>query len=127
MKQSVIDRIEMQLKHKNMTQKQLAEKLGVTEVSVSRWLSNDRDPTLDMLNKIADALGTTTSYFFINDNWTDEEKPAEEKTGSVDWGKFLAGTALTATAVIAIVALAKAMGKIDDKDKEQIEDILNRK
>ena len=39
---------------------------------------------------------------------------------------FPAGTALTATAVIGIVALAKAMGKISDKDKEQIEDILNR-
>ena len=51
---------------------------------------------------------------------------AGKKNDSVNWGAILAGAALTATAVIEIVALAKAMGKLSDKDKEQIEDILNR-
>ena len=50
----------------------------------------------------------------------------DKNSNGVNWGAILAGTALTATAVIGIVALAKAMGKISDKDKEQIEDILNR-
>lgn len=127
MDRNVISRINMQLKLKNMTQKDLAEKLDVSEVTVCRWLSGDRDPSIETLNKIAEALGTTTSYFFIKDDWNNEKKPEDEKPGSIDWGKILAGTALTATAVIAIVALAKAMGTINDKDKEQIEDILNRK
>lgn len=127
MDKNVRNRIEIQLKRNNMTQKDLAEKLDVSEVTVCRWLSGDRDPSIETLNKIAEALGTTTSYFFIKDDWNNEKKPEDEKPGSIDWGKILAGTALTATAVIAIVALAKAMGKIDDDDKEQIEDILNRK
>ncbi len=127
MDRNVISRINMQLKLKNITQKDLAEKLKVSEVTVCRWLSGDRELSIDNLNKIAEALGTTTSYFFIKDDWNNEKKPEDEKSGSIDWGKILAGTALTATAVIAIVALAKAMGKINDDDKEQIEDILNRK
>ena len=126
MDKGVIDKIGLALKQKNMTQRDLAEKLEVTEVTVSRWLSGDRDPSIETLNRIAEALGTTTSAFFIKDNWKDKPKPAEEKESSVNWGSILAGTALTATAVIGIVALAKAMGKLNDKDKEQIESILNR-
>ena len=126
MDKGVIDKIGLALKQKNMTQRDLAEKLEVTEVTVSRWLSGDRDPSIEKLNQIAEALGTTTSAFFINDNWKNKPKPAEEKESSVNWGSILAGTALTATAVIGIVALAKAMGKLNDKDKEQIESILNR-
>ncbi len=126
MDKGVIDKIGLALKQKNMTQRDLAEKLEVTEVTVSRWLTGDRDPSIETLNRIAEALGTTTSAFFIKDNWKDKPKPAEEKESSVNWGSILAGTALTATAVIGIVALAKAMGKLNDKDKEQIESILNR-
>lgn len=44
----------------------------------------------------------------------------------MDLGAILAGTALTATAVIGIVALAKAMGKLSEKDKDHIQDILSR-
>ena len=126
MDKGVIDKIGLALKQKNMTQRDLAEKLEVTEVTVSRWLTGDRDPSIATLTRIAGALGTTTSAFFIKDNWKDKPKPAEEKESSVNWGSILAGTALTATAVIGIVALAKAMGKLNDKDKEQIESILNR-
>ena len=126
MDESIRKRIDEKLKSKNMTQRDLAIKLDVTEVTVSRWLSGERDPSIETLHRIADALDTPTSYFFINDNWIDEHKNVEEKNESINWGKILAGTALTATAVIGIVALAKAMGKIDEKDKEQIENILNR-
>lgn len=126
MNESVINRIEGLLKTKKMSQKDLAEKLDVTEVTVSRWLSGERDPSIETLNKIAEVLDTTTSYFFINDDLLYEKKTTEEKTDSINWGAILAGTALTATAVIAIVALAKATGKLNDKDKEEIEHILNR-
>ena len=126
MDESIRKRIDEKLKSKNMTQRDLAIKLDVTEVTVSRWLSGERDPSIETLHRIADALDTPTSYFFINDNWIDEHKNVEEKNEAINWGKILAGTALTATAVIGIVALAKAMGKIDEKDKEQIENILNR-
>ncbi|MBR3543012.1 MAG: helix-turn-helix transcriptional regulator [Treponema sp.] len=126
MHEDLIRRIDEILEAKKISQHELAKKIGVTDVTVSRWLTGDRDPSIETLNRIAEALGTTTSAFFIKDNWKDKPKPAEEKESSVNWGSILAGTALTATAVIGIVALAKAMGKLNDKDKEQIESILNR-
>ena len=127
MNESIRNRIEMSLKLKNMTQKDLANKLNVSEVTVSRWLTGDRDPSIETLNRIAEVLGTTTSFFFINDSLLDDKKQViETKNDSVNWGAILAGTALTSTAVIAIVALAKATGKLNDNDKKQIEDILNR-
>ncbi|MBQ9537814.1 MAG: helix-turn-helix transcriptional regulator [Treponema sp.] len=57
-----------------MSHKDLAEKLGVTEVTVSRWLSGERDPSIETLNRIAEALGTSTSYFFITDDWQLEKE-----------------------------------------------------
>ena len=56
----------------------------------------------------------------------ENEAKTEGKNDGVNWGAILTGTALTATAVIGIVALAKAMGKLTDKDTEQIKDILDR-
>lgn len=120
-------RMETLLRSKGMTQRELAAKLGVSEVTVSRWLTegaNGRNPSVQTLQKIAEILDTTPDYLLGK---SEESKNANEtKSGSIDWGTILAGAALTATAVIAIVALAKAAGKLNDKDKKQIEDILNR-
>ncbi len=121
------NRVETLLKAKGMTQRQLAEKLGVSEVTVSRWMTdgaNGRNPSVQTLQKIADVLQTTPDHLLGNDK-KESKVPANQGDG-VNWGAILAGTALTATAVIGIVALAKAMGKLNDKDKEQIENILNR-
>lgn len=128
MNESVRSRIEERLRALGMTQRDFAARLGVSEVTVSRWLSGERNPSIETFSKIADALRTDTSYLFASDSRAEEKKPEpEEKKGdSVNWGAILAGTALSATAVIGIVALAKAMGKLSDKDEEQIKDILNR-
>lgn len=121
------NRMESLLKSKGITQRELAEKLDVSEVTVSRWMTdgaNGRNPSVQTLQKIAEILETTPDYLLGKES--PEIKPAQGAgSDSVNWGAILAGTALTATAVIGIVALAKAMGKISDKDKMQIEDILN--
>jgi transcriptional regulator with XRE-family HTH domain len=121
------NRVETLLKAKGMTQRQLAEKLGVSEVTVSRWMTdgtNGRNPSVQTLQKIADILETTPDNLLGKDE-QEAKVPANQGDG-VNWGAILAGTALTATAVIGLVALAKAMGKLNESDKEQIENILNR-
>ena len=121
------NRVETLLKEKGMTQRELAAKLGVSEVTVSRWMTdgaNGRNPTVQTLQKIAEILQTTPDYLLGKDS--DAQKSQSQNDGGVNWGAILSGTALTATEVIGIVALAKVMGKLSDKDKEQIEDILNR-
>ena len=82
-----------------MTQRELASRLGVSEVTVSRWMT--------------DGAGRTA-------------QDSTPQGDTVNWGAILAGTALTATAVIGIVALAKAMGKLSENDEKQIKNILDR-
>ena len=128
MNENFKNRMETLLKSKGMTQRELASKLGVSEVTVSRWMTdgtNGRNPSIQTLQKIAEILETTLDSL-LGQEGSDVKTIQDKNSNGVNWGAILAGTALTATAVIGIVALAKAMGKISDKDKEQIEDILNR-
>lgn len=120
MNESVRNRIEERLKAKKMSQKDLAEKLGVTEVTVSRWLSGERDPSIETLNRIAEALGTTTSYFFITDDWQTEKKPAEEKSG------MITGLKVTFGVILGLVITAVAAGLLSKDEKEQLVDILKK-
>ncbi|MDE6718292.1 MAG: helix-turn-helix domain-containing protein [Treponemataceae bacterium] len=45
-----------------LSQKQLAELANVTEVSMSRYISGERDPSIETLANIATALHTTTDF-----------------------------------------------------------------
>ena len=120
MNESVRNRIEMQLRLKKMSQKDLAERLGVTEVTVSRWLNGERDPSIETLNRIAEALGTTTSYFFITDDWQTEKKPAEEKNG------ISTGLKVTFGVILGLVIAAVAAGLLSKDEKDQLVDILKK-
>jgi transcriptional regulator with XRE-family HTH domain len=51
------ERIKKVRKQKGMTQKELADKLGITNNSLSRYEIGERQPPVDMLEKIANALG----------------------------------------------------------------------
>ena len=50
------------LKNRGMTQKDLAERIGVTEAVVSRYISGNRDPKPEVLANIATALHTTSDF-----------------------------------------------------------------
>ena len=49
-------------KKANLSQEQLAEKVGVTEVSMSRYIRGERTPRGPILANIAAALHTTPEY-----------------------------------------------------------------
>ena len=120
MNESVRNRIEMQLRLKKMSQKDLAEKLGVTEVTVSRWLNGERDPSIETLNRSAETLGTTTSYFFMTDDWQNEKKPVEEKSG------MSTGLKVTFGVILGLVIAAVAAGLLSKDEKDQLVDILEK-
>jgi transcriptional regulator, XRE family len=44
------------------TQAELAEQIGVHEMTIRRWESGERYPDADMLQKLSVALGTSVSY-----------------------------------------------------------------
>ncbi|MDE6768335.1 MAG: helix-turn-helix transcriptional regulator [Muribaculaceae bacterium] len=53
---ALADKIDMILREKNITQKQLAKQMGKTEAEVSRWLGGTHNFTLRTIAKISKAL-----------------------------------------------------------------------
>ncbi len=47
---------------KNMTQKQLAEKIGTKQSSIARLESGNYNPSFQFLQKVADALGKKLTF-----------------------------------------------------------------
>ena len=62
MSEEIGRKIDEALKEKNMTQKELAEKAGVTEAAVSHYVKGDREPRSNTLGVIAAALGVTAGF-----------------------------------------------------------------
>ena len=52
----VISNLKKLLKEKNISQKELADKIGLTESAVSRFVKENRIPTGENMLKIANAL-----------------------------------------------------------------------
>ena len=55
-------RLDDMIKSRRTTQKELAEKAGVTEAAMSHYVKGDRIPRSSVLARIATALGTTSDY-----------------------------------------------------------------
>ena len=51
-----LNRIKVILAEKNLQNKWLAERLGRDQATVSKWVTNSAQPSLDMLIKIAQVL-----------------------------------------------------------------------
>ncbi len=61
------ERIKMFMNERKYTQKELAEKTGITEASMSKYLSGDRTPRIDVIVNLANALDITTDELLGND------------------------------------------------------------
>ncbi|WP_353096392.1 helix-turn-helix transcriptional regulator [Tissierella praeacuta] len=57
-----VKRLQLLLDENNINQKELAKKVGVTEVTISRYMTGERKPRIDIANKMAEILSTTTDY-----------------------------------------------------------------
>ena len=62
------------LKQKGLKQNDLADRLGINRVSLSRILSNKNDMRVSTIRKIADAIGCDVAEFFA------PAEPAEHTT-----------------------------------------------
>ena len=61
-------KIKYLLEEKGIKQKELAEKIGVHEVTVSRYINGNHTPPAEIIKKIAEALGVTSDYL-LSDDW----------------------------------------------------------
>ena len=68
MAQNIIgERLAGLLREQGKTQRELAEQVGTTEASMSRYIKGDRVPKGPILANIAKALHTTTDYLVGNE------------------------------------------------------------
>lgn len=74
MVRSMAQRLAELLVQQKLTQKELAQRSGITEAAISRYIKGDRVPRGVNLAKIADALGTTTDYLLGQDTFEGDEK-----------------------------------------------------
>ncbi len=56
------ERLAKLLNKQGMTQKELAERVGVTEATMSRYMHSERIPKSEIIANIATALHTTSDY-----------------------------------------------------------------
>ena len=57
-----VQRLREEMDRRGMKQRDLAEKAGVTEVPISRYVHGERMPKGNILAAMARALGTTSAY-----------------------------------------------------------------
>ena len=72
-----VTRLQEILEDKDITQRELAKLIGVTEVTISRYVSGERSPRVEIVSKIADILNVTTDYLLGR---TDIKNPYEIQT-----------------------------------------------
>ncbi|MCS1382763.1 helix-turn-helix transcriptional regulator [Lysinibacillus sphaericus] len=70
---------------KNLTQKQLAEKINVTHVSISGYESGNRSPDTDTLQRLADFFEVSTDYLLGR---TDTSEPSTVEKEEVEFQAF---------------------------------------
>ena len=78
-------------KEQGISQKELAEVVGVTEASMSRYMHSERIPKSAIIANIATALHTTSDYLL----GTETEGGSENEFGKIK--RLLARNALTMT------------------------------
>ncbi len=74
------DRIKDLRISKNMTQKQLADKLFITPQALSKWEMNENEPSLDMIQKLCKEFDVSLSYLVTGE---EETKEIEETKNEV--------------------------------------------
>ncbi len=62
------ERISKLRQTKNITQKELASKLYVTDKTISSWESNRTEPSLEMIIKLSEILECNVNYLLYGDN-----------------------------------------------------------
>lgn len=69
MENKFFERLAYLREEKNITRKQLAEKLGVSVRLVSYWENNKRECDFNMLIKIADVLDVTIDFLLGREDY----------------------------------------------------------
>ncbi|EFK56895.1 helix-turn-helix transcriptional regulator [Sphingobacterium spiritivorum] len=79
MKEIKVNRIKDVLEQKGATNNDLVRHLNVKKETVSRWVNNKQQPTVNTLNDIAEYLRVDIRDLLYPSNWKDSTIPPFEK------------------------------------------------
>ncbi|MFW2490996.1 helix-turn-helix domain-containing protein [Clostridium chromiireducens] len=65
--------IKAKREERNLTQKQLAEKLNVQTVTICRWESGDREPSISKLDQLSHTLEVTIDNLIYGESYNDDQ------------------------------------------------------
>lgn len=71
-------------KQKDLTQRALAEAVGVTDKAVSRWERGRGLPDVSLLTPLAEALGTSVTELLAGEPLTEEERAAQSDSALLE-------------------------------------------
>ena len=66
--ENLAERIKQKRKSNGLTQAELAELLGLSEMTIRRWEANKRSPRMEEINELAKVLKTPIDFFIGMDN-----------------------------------------------------------
>lgn len=123
------EKVVMLLKKNNMVQKELAGRVGITEASLSRYISGNRTPKGTVIANIANVLHTTTDYLLNLESNENESYGIDQSiiSKSIEYyGEEIQSTVCMEECVELIQAISKMKRGIDAKDNlaEEIADVL---
>ena len=87
-----VSRLRELLDEKEITQKELSSRIGVSEVTVSRYLSGDRTPRTDVINSISNFFNVSADYLLGNSDIRNPYKEAPEQKTDEDIDLWLSKT-----------------------------------
>lgn len=101
------------LEDMDISQRDLANMVNVTETTISRYIHNEREPRTDILLKIAEALHTSIEYLVGKTNSRKPINISELSNEYVDFAKQLQDNNISVERAKKIMELL-----IPDKDKQ---------
>lgn len=122
------------LNKNNMTQRELADRVGITEASLSRYIRGNRIPKGTVISNIANALHTTTDYLLGSEAKENEPYSIDQNIilkSIVYYGEEIQSTVCMEECAELIQAVSKMIRgsdklSVDDYDHlaEEIADVL---
>ena len=97
----ISERIRQKRKAKGWTQAELAEALGMSEMTVRRWEGGKSSPRIEEISTLSKELETSTEYLMGLDKEDTKPAPPSDETGKMPpmsyWGGIIDNARLVAT------------------------------
>ncbi len=85
-KTTLLEQIKRTRKSKGLTQAELAERLGKSEMTIRRWESEERSPRMEEVQKIAQVFNISVSEL-LSDTTEEKGTSSQSATDTVNSGR----------------------------------------